>query len=298
MTKINFKNLIKDPQRISFLNFEEISNTLQVVKELIKDETVILEFNLDTEDEIYVIGDIHGNLQSLRKMIELINKASPKGVIFLGDIVDRGPHQLECLILVLSLKIIEPHKFYLLKGNHETLEMNQYYGFFQDFISRFNDKSKFNEVISLYKELSLCALINNSVLCLHGGIPEDFSILEKLKKKRYEDLEKNDLDEIAPAIFQILWNDPKEIESLEFSSSYRGSGIKFFGQKAFDKFMEQNNLQFLIRAHECFPEGYRWFFNRRLLSIFSSADYRGLFTPNPGSYAIIKGENIIPILFK
>jgi serine/threonine-protein phosphatase PP1 catalytic subunit len=88
------------------------------------------------------------------------------------------------------------------------------------------------------------------------------------------------------------------VEILNFSNSFRGPGIKFFGQRAFDAFMKKNNLQLLIRAHECFPEGYRWFFNKRLLSIFSSANYRGYFSPNPGSYAIIRDNNLIPMLIQ
>ncbi|MFX1497442.1 MAG: metallophosphoesterase [Promethearchaeota archaeon] len=294
--KPSFKHLIKNPNSISDLKFEDISTILQLAREKLECESLLLEFNTDDKDEeIFVIGDIHGNLQSLKSLLNLIEKKSPKWVIFLGDLVDRGTHQLETLILVLVLKIIEPNKYYILKGNHETLEMNQYYGFFQEFISRFNDKSKFNEVLLLYNELPLCALVNNCILCLHGGIPEDINILQELKDKKYNDIERKDT---ISAIFQILWNDPKDIENLKFSNSYRGPGIKFFGKKAFDDFIEKNNLKFIIRAHECFPEGYRWFFNRRLLSIFSSVNYRGYFSPNPGSYAIIRNKNIFPMRFE
>ncbi|MHA2087181.1 MAG: serine/threonine protein phosphatase, partial [Promethearchaeota archaeon] len=58
--------------------------------------------------------------------------------------------------------------------------------------------------------------------------------------------------------------------------------------------LEENNLELVIRAHECFPEGFRWFFHKRLLSIFSSSNYRGLFSPNPASYAVISKNEITP----
>ena len=297
--KSYLKNLINKPNVISELKYEELSNIFQDVKSHFEEENLLLEFKLEgKEEEIYVIGDIHGNLQSLVKLIEIIGEKNPKVVIFLGDIVDRGSYQLECLILVLALKIIEPNRYFLLRGNHETLEMNQYYGFFQDFISRFKDQSKFNEILSIYEVLPICAVINDNILCLHGGIPEDFEILKKLKNKKHKDFDKTTIKLINPGIYQILWNDPKDVEILNFSNSFRGPGIKFFGQKAFDAFMEKNNLQLLIRAHECFPEGYKWFFNKRLLSIFSSANYRGYFSPNPGSYAIIRDNNLIPMLIQ
>lgn len=92
-----------------------------------------------------------------------------------------------------------------------------------------------------------------------------------------------------------MWNDPKT-ELNGFSDSFRGPGIFFFGYDVFENFMEVNDLKYLIRAHECFPEGFKWFFNKRLLSIFSSADYRGFYHPNPASYAIIKNNEVIPKL--
>ncbi len=136
----------------------------------------------------------------------------------------------------------------------------------------------------------MCATINKKILCLHGGIPEDINILKRLKNKKLyvvNDIENDD------ALFQILWNDPKETIT-GFTDSYRGPGLKFFGEDAFNDFINKNNLTHIIRAHECFPEGYRWFFNKRLLSIFSAANYRGEASPNPASYAIIRGNKVFP----
>ena len=290
-------DLISKPQKISKLKFENISKIVRTVKNIFEEENLLLEFSVRKKvEKVYVIGDIHGNLETLMKLIEIINNNNPKLVIFLGDIVDRGPKQLECLLIVLALKILFPLKYYLLRGNHETLEMNQYYGFFQDFILRFNDQSKFNEILSFYNVIPICALINETILCLHGGIPQDNDILKKLEGKKCKDFSAL-INSIAQGIYQIMWNDPKS--GLQgFSDSFRGPGIKFFGSDAFEDFMEYNNLKYLIRAHECFPEGYRWFFNNQLLSIFSSANYRGFYSSNPASYAIIRNNEIIPKLIE
>lgn len=287
------KELIKNPFLVSDLGFDDISKILQDVKGIFEKENLLLEFNLkDIDKEIYVIGDIHGNLDTLLKLNKIIEENKPEIVIFLGDIVDRGPKQLECLLIILALKILQPYKYYILKGNHETLEMNQFYGFFQDFISRFRNSGKFNKILELYNLLPLCTIINNAILCLHGGIPQDNGILKKLRGVKTKEI-KLILNSISQGIFQIIWNDPKE--GLKgFADSFRGAGIKFFGKDVFDEFMKVNNLKFLIRSHECFTEGYRWFFDNRLLSIFSSANYRGVF--QPASYALIKNGNIIPKL--
>ncbi|MFX1409211.1 MAG: metallophosphoesterase [Promethearchaeota archaeon] len=288
------QELIKRPQQIVNLKFEDISKILSKAKDIFKEENLLLEFNIDDREEnVYVIGDIHGNLDSLLTLIDIMKKSNPKLIIFLGDIVDRGIRQLECLIVILAFKILNPNRVFLLKGNHETLEMNQYYGFFQEFIQRFNDQNKFKEILEIYYILPFCATINSKTLCLHGGIPEDIEILKKLKGLKPQDIH-SVFKSISDGLYQIIWNDPKE--GLKgFVDSFRGPGIKFFGEDVFNSFMEANNLKYLIRAHECFPEGYRWFFNNHLLSIFSSANYRGFYAPNPASYAIVRNDKILPI---
>lgn len=290
-------DLINNPQKISKLKFDNVSIILKTVIKIFKEENLLLEFHVNKEtDLVYVIGDIHGNLEALIELIKIISKDPPKLVIFLGDIVDRGSKQLECLLIIFALKILYPSKYYIIRGNHENLEMNQYYGFFQDFVSRFNDQTKFNEIINVYNSLPICASINDTILCLHGGIPQDFEILNKIKGRKCKDF--SELFALnAQGIYQIMWNDPKS-ELQGFSDSFRGPGIKFFGNDVFELFMKYNNLKYLIRSHECFPEGYRWFFNNRLLSIFSSANYRGGYSPNPASYAIIKNNEIMPKLLE
>lgn len=291
------KDVLKNPHIISELEFDNISKIFKAAKNIFDEEYLLLEFSIkENLEEVYVIGDIHGNLNTLMKLIEIINKNNPKLVIFLGDIVDRGAKQLECLLIVLILKILYPLKYFILRGNHETLEMNKYYGFFQDFILRFKDSNKFNEILKVYNVLPICALINETVLCLHGGISQDFDILTKLKNQKCKNF-KLVYNSLGQSIYQIMWNDPKA-ESKGFSNSFRGPGIFFFGIDVFKNFMKVNNLNYLIRAHECFPEGFKWFFNKKLLSIFSSANYRGSYAPNPASYAIIKNDEIIPKLLK
>jgi serine/threonine-protein phosphatase PP1 catalytic subunit len=291
------KELIGNPKRLSDLGFKEVLTILSSAKEAFENEYLLLEFNFpNLKKDIYVIGDIHGNLETLVELFYIIERNNPKIVIFLGDIVDRGPKQLECLLFVLILKLLEPHRYYLLRGNHETLEMNQYYGFNQEFINRFKDPHKFGEILAVYNSLPLCAIVNSRILCLHGGVPQDKQILQKIRGVRTTNLS-NIFELIAQSFIQIMWNDPKK-GMQGFSESFRGPGIKFFGEDVFNKFLEVNNLKLLIRAHECFPEGYRWFFHKRLLSIFSSANYRGGFSPNPASYAVINKKEIIPKLLK
>ncbi len=285
--------IIENPYLIAKLNFNQLILVFRESLKLFREETLILELRKEKpQDKVIVIGDLHGDLKSLIKLIEIIRKENPKYVIFLGDIVDRGLYQLECLILVLALKIKESNKFYLLRGNHETLKVNQNYGFFQDFLNRFKDPKKFDHIVAIYNALPYCALINESILCLHGGIPEEFDVINRLRGIRTSEINLI-YENTAKNLLQIMWNDPKP-NLKGFTESFRGRDIKFFGEDVFTSFMRENKLDYLIRGHERFPEGYKWFFNKQLLSIFSSANYRGTLIPIPASYAVIRNKTVIP----
>ncbi|MBY8979754.1 MAG: metallophosphoesterase [Candidatus Lokiarchaeota archaeon] len=294
MIEQSFLNkIIKYPYKIAKLNFNQLILVFHEAFKLFREEALILELKKDNpQEKVIVIGDLHGDLKSLMRLLDIINLENPKYVIFLGDIVDRGLYQLECLILVLALKIKESNKYYLLRGNHETLEVNRNYGFFQDFLNRFKDPKKFNHVTAIYNALPYSALINESILCLHGGIPEEFNAINRLRGIKTSEINLT-YENAAKSLLQIMWNDPKP-NLKGFTVSFRGRDIRFFGEDVFTDFMRENQLDYLIRAHERFPDGYKWFFNKQLLSIFSSANYRGTLTPIPASYAIIRNKIVIP----
>jgi len=285
--------IIKYPYEIPKLNFNQLILVFREAVKIFREETLILELKkVRPQDKVIVIGDIHGDLISLMRLLEIIKQENPKYVIFLGDIVDRGLYQLECFILILALKIKDSNKYYLIKGNHETLEVNRKYGFYQDFLNRFKDPKKFNEITAVYNALPYCALLNESILCLHGGIPEDYKVIKRLRGIKTSEIKPIN-ENTAKNLLQIMWNDPKP-NLKGFTESFRGREIKFFGEDVFTDFMRENKLDYLIRAHERFPEGYKWFFNEQLLSIFSSTNYRGTLTPIAASYAIIRNKTVIP----
>ena len=68
-------DLIDKPQKISKLKFDSISRILKAVKNILEEEDLLLDFNFNEQtEEVYVIGDIHGNLNTLMKLIEIVNK--------------------------------------------------------------------------------------------------------------------------------------------------------------------------------------------------------------------------------
>ena len=76
----------------------------------------------------YVFGDIHGNLEDLHFFSDNIWRLgmalTAGNFVFLGDYVDRGMSCLECVAYLFCMKLTLPHKVYLLRGNHETRDVN------------------------------------------------------------------------------------------------------------------------------------------------------------------------------
>ncbi|KAK2946212.1 putative Serine/threonine-protein phosphatase with EF-hands 1 [Blattamonas nauphoetae] len=120
--------------------------------------------------KVTVIGDIHGCFFDLLEILK--HSGSPSSdhlFVFLGDFVDRGPSGVEVLVVLLSLKLANPNSVFLLRGNHESAEVNMY-----EFIPEVKKKYQvgtYLEFLRLYAAMPICALLDGKILCVHGGLP-------------------------------------------------------------------------------------------------------------------------------
>ena len=70
----------------------------------------------------YVIGDIHGCADEVRRLIDELPLAQGDRVVFLGDYIDRGPDSRSVVSFLLSLeRDLAGIEFVFLKGNHEDM---------------------------------------------------------------------------------------------------------------------------------------------------------------------------------
>ncbi|AEH50926.1 metallophosphoesterase family protein [Pseudothermotoga thermarum] len=67
----------------------------------------------------YVVGDIHGCLWALDKLVKKLPLASDDTLIFLGDYVDRGPDSKGVIDYLIGLSKF--HNCVFLRGNHEQM---------------------------------------------------------------------------------------------------------------------------------------------------------------------------------
>ncbi len=70
----------------------------------------------------FVIGDIHGRCAQLLSLLEMIpREESSDTLVFLGDLIDRGPDAPGCVAHVLKLSRSNPEHVICLRGNHEQM---------------------------------------------------------------------------------------------------------------------------------------------------------------------------------
>ena len=97
---------------------------------------------------------------------------SPANFVFLGDYVDRGKQSIESICLLFAYKIKFPESVFLLRGNHECKSVNKSYGFY-DTCRKVYSIKLWNQFTNLFNHLPISALIDDKILCMHGGLSPD-----------------------------------------------------------------------------------------------------------------------------
>ncbi|PIC40454.1 hypothetical protein B9Z55_011792 [Caenorhabditis nigoni] len=239
---------------------------------------------------VRIVGDIHGQHDDLVRLLNCKNEGnaasiddrkpsyafSTKKWVFLGDYVDRGYNSLECICLVFSLKILFPRQYVLLRGNHETKVINFRYGFRHEILRRLTSKRDAQEVWERFNDafsfMPLACLIGHKILCMHGGISPDLVSLDAIRmiSRPLIDVNQNRLAQ------DLLWADPEDFgrpnEAAFCWNKNRGLSVCFNAQAVSDA-CRRLNVNLIVRAHQMMPNGFKFFADRKLCTIFSAPRY-------------------------
>jgi len=238
----------------------EIWELTGLIQDLYRTTSNIVELKTD---KVIFVGDLHGELSCARAVQHYIKDYPNHHFIFLGDYADRGPQQIETFNLIITLTLAYPERVIMLRGNHESDRIATKYGFY-NVVTRLFSFDVFKHYSRVFEALPIGVYNKSNFIAFHGGVPEGVSSIEDIqsRNRRHPDFP----DDV---ICQIVWNDPKEGD-FRFRNSTRGERTRFFGKRAFTEFMENVDAQVMFRAHEVFPEGYKTFFDDKLVSVFSA----------------------------
>ena len=252
------------------LKEEEIKFLIENSLPIIKEQKMLVEL----EAPLHVCGDIHGQYYDLLRIFEHCGYPGEYNYLFLGDYVDRGKQSLETVCLLLCYKIKYPEKVTLLRGNHESSVTNRIYGFYDECKRRYNIRL-WKSFTDLFNYLPVAALIDDKILCMHGGLSPDLKNIQSIQDiSRPTDIPDQGL------LCDLLCSDPDK-EAVDYDENDRGVSV-IFGEKVVTDFNKKNDLDLIIRAHQVVDEGYEFFANRQLITIFSAPNYCGEFDNSAG----------------
>lgn len=274
---------ISDPAKV----YKKLDNISEMLGERVKKTGHFLE--VDTAATVFFVGDLHGDLPSLKKVMTHLNynllEKKEQEIVFLGDYVDRGLYQLETLLHVLELWSMYPDSTIPLRGNHEPLKhaIPSPHDFPQELYLRygFSWGVKIYEAFSrLVENLPFVCVLNKEVISMHGGLP---TVLYNKAETLNEYLSGKSDSQRVEILTELLWNDPIEDSILKLPS-HRGIGY-LWGTVLTNWVLEKFHLKLIIRGHEAVDSGYKFNHSGSVLTLFTVKGYP--YDHPIGAYAVI-----------
>merc|ERR1711957_639930 len=212
-----------------------------------------------------------------------------------------------------ALKVKYPKQIHLIRGNHEDPTINGIYGFRDECRRRLKEETEepdscWNKFNRAFEWLPLGAVVEDRILCLHGGIGGSLNTINEIDAmQRPLHVAQIPQTPHEQKITDLLWSDPSDSDAvtgadrgvtLNETRDPDGTGrIVKFGPDRVEEFLEMNKpLSMILRAHECVMDGFERFANGRLITIFSATDYCG-HHKNAGALLFIRRDlTIVPKL--
>lgn len=229
-------------------------------------ELFLEEGNVETVyAPVTLCGDIHGQFYDLLQLFRHGGEVPDTSYVFMGDYVDRGYHSVETLLLLLLLKARYPDRMTLIRGNHESRQITQVYGFYDECYRKYGSSNVWRLCTELFDYMPLGAVVEGDVFCVHGGLsPHIPSLQEVLVIDR-----KQEVPHEGP-MSDLLWSDPEDI--MGWGVSPRGAGF-IFGGDVVAEFNRRNRLSLIARAHQLVLEGYKSMFEGSCCTVWSAPNY-------------------------
>jgi serine/threonine-protein phosphatase 6 catalytic subunit len=179
---------------------------------------------------------------------------------------------LETFTYLLLLKARWPDKITLLRGNHESRQITQVYGFYDEIVQKYGNANVWKFCCQVFDLLTLAASVDGSILCVHGGLSPLIKTVDQIRT-----IQRNQEIPHEGAFCDLMWSDPEDINGWQ--QSPRGAGWNF-GATAVQEFNQVNALDLICRSHQLVQEGYKFMFgdpelvdDGKLVTVWSAPNY-------------------------
>ncbi|WOL08059.1 serine/threonine-protein phosphatase PP2A-2 catalytic subunit [Canna indica] len=243
------------------LSEQEVRFLCEKAKEVLMEESNVQP----VKSPVTICGDIHGQFHDLAELFRIGGRCPDTNYLFMGDYVDRGYYSVETVTLLVALKVRYPQRITILRGNHESRQITQVYGFYDECLRKYGNANVWKIFTDLFDYFPLTALVESEIFCLHGGLSPSIETLDGIRNfDRVQEVPHE-----GP-MCDLLWSDPDD--RCGWGISPRGAGYTF-GQDISEQFNHTNNLKLIARAHQLVMEGYNWGHDQKVVTIFSAPNY-------------------------
>lgn len=248
MATADLDEQIERLKKCEFLKEQEVKSLCDRARDILCDESNVQR----VDSPVTICGDIHGQFYDLIELFKVGGECPYTNYLFLGDFVDRGYYSVETFLLLLALKVRYPDRITLIRGNHESRQITQVYGFYDECLRKYGSVNVWRYCTEIFDYLCLAAIIDDKVFCVHGGLSPAINTLDQIRAIGRKQEVPHD-----GAMADLMWSDPEEVDGWGISP--RGAGY-LFGGDVVAKFNEVNNIDLIARAHQLAMEGYKTMF--------------------------------------
>jgi serine/threonine-protein phosphatase PP1 catalytic subunit len=236
---------------------------------------------LEVDAPMVICGDIHGQFHDLLRLMHILGPPRTTNYLFLGDYVDRGRYSIETIALLFAFKLRYPDTFFMLRGNHECASITRLYGFYDECKRRYSIKL-WKIFCDVFNCLPIAAVVGQRIFCCHGGISPDLKHFDQIRRIARP----SDVPDVG-VMCDLMWSDPHK-EVAGWGENERGVSCTFGAAKV-REFNERFNLDLICRAHQVVEDGYEFFADRKLVTIFSAPNYNNEFD-NAGGALVVEAD--------
>ncbi|KAK1373851.1 hypothetical protein POM88_030044 [Heracleum sosnowskyi] len=160
------------------LSETEVRALCDKAKEILMEESNVQP----VKSPVTICGDIHGQFHDLAELFRIGGKCPDTNYLFMGDYVDRGYYSVETVTLLVALKVRYHQRITILRGNHESRQITQVYGFYDECLRKYGNANVWKIFTDLFDYFPLTALVESEIFCLHGGLSPSIETLDNIRK--------------------------------------------------------------------------------------------------------------------
>lgn len=196
----NLMKIIEQLERCETIAEADVKFLCSRAQELFADDANVQR--VDTP--VTICGDVHGQFYDLLELFKVGGKIPETNYLFLGDFVDRGFYSVESFLLLVAYKVRYPDRIMLIRGNHESRQITQVYGFYDECLRKYGSANVWRLCSELFDYLALAALVDNKYFCVHGGLSPHIHTIDAIRS-----IDRKQEVPHEGAMCDLLWSDPE-----------------------------------------------------------------------------------------